>query len=77
MSDTARQFSQVGQTVSFGWRIEKAAPELLATAPNQLWSWDITKLRGPIPWTYYYLYVILDVFSRAVVGWLIKACRNQ
>jgi putative transposase len=48
-----------------------AAPELLATAPNQLWSWDITKLRGPVSWTYYYLYVILDVFSRAVVGWLI------
>lgn len=48
-----------------------AAPELLATAPNQLWSWDITKLRGPVTWTYYYLYVILDVFSRAVVGWLI------
>jgi len=48
-----------------------AAPELLATAPNQLWSWDITKLRGPGTWTYYYLYVILDVFSRAVVGWLI------
>jgi putative transposase len=48
-----------------------AAPELLATAPNQLWSWDITKLRGPVRWTYYYLYVILDVFSRAVVGWLI------
>jgi putative transposase len=47
------------------------APELLATAPNQLWSWDITKLRGPATWTYYYLYVILDVFSRAVVGWLI------
>lgn len=48
-----------------------AAPELLATAPNQLWSWDITKVRGPVTWTYYYLYVILDVFSRAVVGWLL------
>ena len=48
-----------------------AAPELLATSPNQLWSWDITKLRGPEKWTYYYLYVILDVFSRACVGWLI------
>lgn len=48
-----------------------AAPELLATAPNQLWSWDITKLRGPVAWTYYYLYVILDVFSRCVVGWLL------
>jgi putative transposase len=46
-------------------------PELLATGPNQLWSWDITKLRGPVKWTYYYLYVILDVFSRYVVGWMI------
>jgi len=47
-----------------------AAPELLATRPNELWSWDITKLLGPTKWTYYYLYVILDVFSRYVVGWL-------
>ena len=46
-------------------------PELLATSPNQLWSWDITKLRGPAQWTYFYLYVILDVFSRYVVGWMI------
>ncbi len=51
-------------------------PELLATAPNQLWSWDITKLRGPAKWTYYYLYVILDVFSRYVVGWMV-AHREQ
>src|SRR5713226_6604754 len=48
-----------------------AAPQLLATAPNQLWSWDITKLLGPAKWTYFYLYVILDVFSRYVVGWMI------
>jgi putative transposase len=48
-----------------------ARPELLATAPNQVWSWDITKLRGPAKWTYYYLYVILDIFSRYVVGWMI------
>jgi len=47
-----------------------ARPELLATGPNQLWSWDITKLRGPTKGTYYYLYVILDVFSRYVPGWL-------
>jgi putative transposase len=47
------------------------APELLATAPNQVWSWDITKLRGPVKWAYYYLYVILDIFSRYVVGWMI------
>jgi len=46
-------------------------PELLATVPNQLWSWDITKLLGPTKWTYFYLYVILDVFSRYVVGWMI------
>jgi transposase InsO family protein len=46
-------------------------PELLATAPNQLWSWDITKLLGPAKWTYYYLYVLLDVFSRYVVGWML------
>jgi len=46
-------------------------PELLATGPNQLWSWDITKLRGPATWSYYQLYVILDVFSRYVVGWRI------
>ena len=48
-----------------------AKPELLATHPNQVWSWDITKLRGPVMWTYYYLYVILDVYSRYVVGWMI------
>jgi len=47
------------------------APELLATRPNELWSWDITKLIGPTKWTYYYLYVLLDVFSRYVVGWLL------
>jgi putative transposase len=48
-----------------------AKPELLATGPNQLWSWDITKLRGPVKWTFYSLYVILDVFSRYVTGWMI------
>jgi putative transposase len=48
-----------------------ARPELLATAPNQLWSWDITKLKGPAAWTLYHLYVLLDVFSRYVVGWLL------
>jgi putative transposase len=48
-----------------------SAPELLATKPNELWSWDITKLLGPAKWTYYYLYVILDVFSRYVVGWMV------
>ena len=46
-------------------------PELLATGPNQLWSWDITKLRGPVKWSYFHLYVIIDVFSRYVVGWMV------
>lgn len=48
-----------------------AKPELMATGPNQLWSWDITKLKGPVKWTYFYLYVILDVFSRYTVGWMV------
>jgi putative transposase len=46
-------------------------PELLATQPNELWSWDITRLLGPATWTYYYLDVSLDIFSRYVVGWTV------
>jgi len=46
-------------------------PELLALAPNQVWPWDITKLKGPAKWTCFHLYVILDIFSRHVVGWLL------
>ncbi len=48
-----------------------AKPELLAIGPNEVWSWDITKIRGPVKWSYYHLYVILDIFSRYVVGWMI------
>ena len=48
-----------------------AKPELLASGPRQLWSWDITKLKGPAKWVHYHLYVILDVFSRYVVGWML------
>lgn len=48
-----------------------AKPELIAARPNQVWSWDITKLKGPQKWTYFYLYVLLDIFSRYVVGWMI------
>ncbi len=68
-----------------------ARPELLATRPNEVWSWDIAKLKGPVKWTYYYLYKVLDVFSRYVVGWMVayresadlaqeliaEACRKQ
>lgn len=53
-----------------------AKPELLATAPNQVWSWDITQLRGPVKLTYFYLYVMLDIFSRYVVGWLLADRQN-
>ena len=50
-----------------------AKPELLAIRPNEVWSWDITKLKGPAKWTCFHLYVILDIFSRYVVGWMIAA----
>jgi putative transposase len=46
-------------------------PELIATAPNQVWSWDITKLKSVTKWTYFYLYVIIDIYSRCVVGWMV------
>jgi putative transposase len=51
----------------------RVKPELLASGPNQCWSWDITKLAGPAKWTWYYLYVILDIYSRYVVGWMVAA----
>jgi putative transposase len=53
------------------------APELLAIRPNQLWSWDITKLRGPTKWSYFYLYVVMDVFSRYAVGWMVATCESK
>jgi putative transposase len=52
---------------------EYKKPELIATAPNQVWSWDITKLKGPVKWTYFYLYVIIDIYSRCVVGWMVAS----
>jgi len=52
-------------------------PELLATRPNEVWSWDITRLLGPVKWTYFYLYVILDIFSRYVVGWMVAGRENS
>ena len=54
-----------------------AKPELVATAPNQTWSWDITKLLGPTKWTYFYLYVVLDIFSRYAVGWMVADRENS
>ena len=52
-------------------------PEMVATAPNQTWSWDITKLLGPKKWTYFYLYVVLDIFSRYAVGWMVADRENS
>jgi putative transposase len=52
-------------------------PELLATGPNQVWSWDITRLLGPVKWSYFQLYVILDIFSRYVVGWLVAPRESE
>ena len=51
---------------------EYKKPELMATAPNQVWSWDITRLLGPKKWSYYYLYVIMDIYSRYVVRWMVS-----
>jgi len=52
---------------------EYVKPELVATGPNQVWSWDITKLKGPQTWSLFYLYVLLDIYSRYVVGWMIAS----
>jgi putative transposase len=54
-----------------------AAPELLATGINQVWSWDITRLKGPQKWSYYHLYVIIDIFSRCVVGWMVAEKESE
>jgi putative transposase len=49
----------------------RTKPELVASAPNTVWSWDITKLLGPEKWTYFHLYVVIDIYSRYVTGWLL------
>ena len=56
---------------------EYKKPELMATGPNQVWSWDITRLLGPKKWSYFYLYVVLDIFSRYVVGWMVADRENS
>jgi putative transposase len=57
-------------------RTHYARPELLATGPNQVWSWDITKLKGPKKWSYFHLYVMMDIFSRYIVGWMVATREN-
>jgi putative transposase len=68
-----RAASETGDRRRHATHPPRVKPELLASGPNQCWSWDITKLAGPARWTWYYLYVILDVFSRYVVGWMVAA----
>jgi putative transposase len=62
---------EVGERRDQASRPAHVKPELCATAPRRVWSWDITKLHGPHKWTYYYLYVIIDIYSRYVVGWMV------
>jgi putative transposase len=66
-----RQQGETGDRRRHATHPARVKPELVATTPNQVWSWDITKLAGPAKWTYFYLYVILDVYSRYVVGWMV------
>jgi putative transposase len=68
-----RQQGETGDRRRHATHPARVKPELVATAPNQCWSWDITKLAGPAKWTWSYLYVILDIYSRYVVGWMVAA----
>lgn len=68
-----RERQQVRERQRIARHLPQAKPELVATGPNQVWSWDITKPAGPYEWTWFQLYVILDVYSRYVVGWLVAA----
>ena len=68
-----RQVGEVRERRAQATHPAKVKPELVANGPNQVWSWDITKLLGPAKWTYYYLYVILDIYSRYVVGWMVAS----
>jgi putative transposase len=68
-----RQRGETGDRRRHATHPARVKPELLASGPNQCWSWDITKLAGPAKWTWFYLYVILDIYSRYVVGWMVAA----
>jgi putative transposase len=63
-----RAHGEVGERRRQATHPARVTPELVATTPNRCWSWDITKLHGPAKWTYYHLYVIIDIYSRYVVG---------
>jgi len=71
-----RDHDEVGERRRQATHPAAKKPELLATQPNQVYSWDITKLLGPAKWTYFYLYVIIDIFSRYVPGWMLAHAEN-
>ena len=66
-----REHDEVGDRRRHATHPARVKPELVATAPNEVYSWDITKLHGPEKWTYYYLYTVIDIFSRYVPGWML------
>lgn len=66
-----RSHGEVGDRRRHGTHPPRVKPELVVTQPNQLYSWDITKLHGSAKWTYYYLYVVIDIYSRYVPGWML------
>ena len=71
-----REHDEVRERRRQGTHPAHKKPELIATKPNEVYSWDITKLHGPVKWTYYYLYVIIDIFSRYVPGWMLARAEN-
>jgi len=71
-----REYDQVHERRRQATHPAKVKPELVAHAPNEVWSWDITKLHGPAKWTYFYLYVVIDIFSRYVTGWMLAHTEN-
>jgi putative transposase len=71
-----REQHQVRERRAQATRPALKKPELMASAPNQVWSWDITKLKGPHKWTWFHLYVILDIYSRKVVGWHVSSTES-
>ena len=71
-----REHDEVGERRRQATHPAAKKPELLASEPNQVWSWDISKLLGPEKWTYFYLYVIIDIFSRYVPGWMLAHAEN-
>ncbi|MGH3848795.1 MAG: IS3 family transposase, partial [Pseudonocardiaceae bacterium] len=71
-----REYDEVRERRRQARHPAKKKPELVATHPNDVWSWDISKLLGPEKWSYYYLYVIIDIFSRYVPGWMLARAEN-